>query len=209
MKLMVKTRSGQWVLPASLLVLLLATLSCGYSGGEDPRKITTDDLPAMVISAEEASDALGAPLDGVQVIPDLGQEFEGIDAEKHGLLSGSMAIYRPSRQGDAAVLMTLALFETAEGASDARRDILEKLEQEAERFQTSHAKFDAEDIGDENQGIVSHGSPGEPWSTGVSLRSDNIIAFIWVVHNYEADLRHQAGNLAKRVTKKIEALRQG
>ncbi|MDA1129795.1 MAG: hypothetical protein O2913_14045 [Chloroflexi bacterium] len=76
---MVKARSERCVLSVSLLVLLLVTLGCGNGDGETRREITADDLPAMVISAEEASDALGLPLDGVQVIPDLGQEFEGID----------------------------------------------------------------------------------------------------------------------------------
>jgi hypothetical protein len=200
-------RANPWGLLLSLLTLLLLTLSCG----DATREITPDDLRGMVIPLEEASEVLGLPLDELDVVPDLGQEFEGIDTEKYGLVAGYFAVYRPFQiqNGYVAILMTLALFDSAEGASGSRQDILERLKQDSERFQTVHREIDPGDIDDETQGIVQKGAPGEPWVTGVALRADKVVALIWVVHSDEADMSKKASSLANRVSQRIQAFREG
>jgi hypothetical protein len=212
-----RTRSGTgrtlsifpWAMIISILILQVLTTGCG----EPERQITAEDLRGMIPPLEEASAVLGLPMDELEIRADLGQEFEGIETEQYGLTASYIAIYRQGEAESAlGILLTLALFGTEEGARDCRNEILRRLDEDAERlarFQGVQRHFDPGVVGDEARGLIVHSSPGEPWVTGVAVRSNKVVALIWVLHSDERDMTQQAIGLANSVSQRIEAFDQG
>jgi hypothetical protein len=118
-----------------LVLALTLLLSVSASTGNGPAtaggEITVEELPSIFPTLDEMTEILEADFNR-EVTQDLGQEYEGIDIEKYGLVTGYVGIYGSTDQEQGA-LMSLGLFETADGATGVFQDMLEGLEPEAEQ----------------------------------------------------------------------------
>jgi hypothetical protein len=185
----------------TLISLLLSSACIGDSPAVARGEITAEDLPSIFPTEGEIAEILGVEFSR-EVRQDLGQEYEGIDIEKYGLVSGYVASYGPQDQ-EQGVLMSLGLFETPEGASGVFQDMLKGLEPETDQ------KFDLGDIGDEAQGLVHRTSPNEPSVASGLLRVDKLmvfIAFFTMGDSPAQDISPAVRELAAKAAMKIESL---
>jgi hypothetical protein len=123
----------RWAWLFLLLALPLLALACGDDGGGPPaREITVDDLALMALTAGEVDKALPglAPVQQTFQGPVSNEDAIGramdpeemrADIDKYGRIGGYETSYAPG-EGEEEILITLELYETAEGASDFPRD---------------------------------------------------------------------------------------
>jgi hypothetical protein len=212
---------------ASLAIALAAACGGDRDGGADQATATsmgvvTETPPAVSLfllpDAEPVDTELARQLvslapsdeDAAAAFPDvapfarelrgeLGQEYEHIDLAGRGFAAGYVAFYRPSDESH-STYMTIALFHSVEGASNAFRDIL--MEWEATTRPGASA-FDL-DQGDEARGLTIPAANDEPAVTIVALREGRIVLYAVTLAPDSEDAREGMRELARNVVGRIQ-----
>jgi len=182
-----------------------------------PPKLTADDLPSLVLGAEEVGDVYpgivlieGAPWSNQEFIegaPDSGLTPEEAQSEikKYGRVAGYVASYG-SPDGVEVILIDLTLHESAEGASAALTDAWEGFVRLAASADTED--LDLSDLADEAQGLVIR-TPDRRVSVMLHLRVDNVRAVVAITPAANDDPRPEARQLAEKLAEKIGAVIKG